>query len=315
MEPTVKKKHGVILISVTCLWILGMVTAIIFFVKNTTQSNYAVSQPVEATSTPVSVDYFANLPLEAKVVYVWDIAHDKALYSREAYRAFPLASLTKIMSAVVAVEVIDASSTIYISPSALSEEGDNGLWIGERWNVGELISFGLVTSSNDAFAAIAEYYNQQTGTPDGFVQRMNTKAVSLGLTRTSFTNVTGLDVNNEQYAANFGSARDIAVLFWYALTHTPEVFDTTRYARESFISYDQKHSVDNTNEIIDSIPWVTGSKTGFTDVAGGNLVVSFDVGIGRPIVVVVMGSSKEGRFHDMQIIIDAVFKHITASSI
>ena len=69
------------------------------------------------------------------------------------------------------------------------------------------------------------------------------------------------------------------------------------------------HNVENTNTSAAAIPGLIGSKTGFTDLAGGNLAVVFDVGLSRPVIAVVLGSTKETRFTDIEQLVNATFTH------
>ena len=91
------------------------------------------------------------------------------------------------------------------------------------------------------------------------------------------------------------------MLFDYMVRNKPEILEVTSYNKLELKSEDNKiHNTENTNEIINKIPWVIASKTGYTDLAGGNLVVAFDNGMMRPIIISVLGSTKEGRFKDMK---------------
>jgi D-alanyl-D-alanine carboxypeptidase (penicillin-binding protein 5/6) len=175
---------------------------------------------------------------------------------------------------------------------------------GERWPLVDLLRFILVTSSNDGVAALQETYDALYGT-GAFVARMNKKAAELALPSIRVRNATGLDTGPTLSATNYGSSRDIASLFMTDLTEIPDVLDATRTGQRDIASADHTHIVANTNEIIDRIPNAVGSKTGFTDAAGGNLVLSFDLGIGRPVVVVILGSSRDGRFSDAEHLVAA----------
>jgi D-alanyl-D-alanine carboxypeptidase (penicillin-binding protein 5/6) len=136
---------------------------------------------------------------------------------------------------------------------------------------------------------------------------MNAKANALGLKEMFFLNPTGLDTTS-YLSGGYGSAHDMARLFSYALKQAPDVFEATASDHATFFSEDgTAHYAENTNEIVDRIPWLLASKTGFTDLAGGNLVVAFDAGLSRPVVLVVLGSTQEGRFSDVEKLIKATF--------
>jgi D-alanyl-D-alanine carboxypeptidase len=104
--------------------------------------------------------------------------------------------------------------------------------------------------------------------------------------------------------------KDIATLFEYVLKYEPELFEATTDDTATVISTNGiNHNIENTNEIINELPNVIASKTGFTDVAGGNLAVIIDPGLNRPVVIVVMGSSKDGRFKDVERLSSATLEY------
>ncbi|GMU74214.1 MAG: hypothetical protein AMXMBFR44_4120 [Candidatus Campbellbacteria bacterium] len=258
-------------------------------------------QTIEAASTTPQLTVSG---LEAKAALVLDVRNNRVLYELNADDQLPLASITKILTVLVAHELFPTGTIITITEGALAEEGESGLSLGEQWDIDNLLKFVLVTSSNDGAAALRDTYNALGG--EAFVPSMDRRARELGLLSFSIRNATGLDASDTLRATNYGSARDVATLFLHALREIPDILDATRAGTESVSSLSRVHKVSNTNEIIDSIPNAVGGKTGFTDAAGGNLVMSFDRDIGSPIIVVVLGSSKEGRFTDMQKLVAAV---------
>ena len=160
-------------------------------------------------------------------------------------------------------------------------------------------NFTLAVSSNDGAYAIA------TAASPNFVEKMNEKAKILGLSSMRFYNPTGLDESLTKSGA-YSSASDVAKLFSYTLQKHPEIFNATRDARFTTSSLDKiKHTAVNTDEEINNIPGIIGSKTGFTDMAGGNLAIVYDASINYPIVVVVLGSTYDGRFDDVRALVRA----------
>src|SRR5690606_28527663 len=118
-------------------------------------------------------------------------------------------------------------------------------------------------------------------------------------TSSSFFNESGLDIT-ESRSGGYGSAKDMTTLLTYTLREHPELFSATRYDQLVFTSLDNiDHRARNTNTDINAIPGLLVSKTGFADIAGGNLAIVFDAGLGRPIAIVVLGSTYEGRFSDV----------------
>ena len=146
---------------------------------------------------------------------------------------------------------------------------------------------------------------------------MNDKAKELGLTTMEFFNESGLDVAPQSNlsvktltkAGGYGSARDIAFLLISLREKYPSSLDITTHKDAQVVSQDNiTHHLINTNEAIGNFPGLLASKTGYTDLAGGNLAIMFDIGIGHPIVAVVLGSTHKGRFNDMKILVQATLK-------
>ncbi len=261
-----------------------------------------------------SSDPYERLVLEAKSVYVWDINDHKRLYAKNEHKVMPLASVTKMMMALVAAETLSSDSEITILPTDLLEEGDSGLRVGEKWSFADLIKFTLVTSSNDGASAIASVAGAKILGDDSsdpisdkrlFIERMNQKAAAIGLTQTSFHSESGLDLDSVTSGA-YGTSRDMGVLFEYILHKHPELFTATTYPKIDITSGSKiVHHVANTNTGVAAVTGIIGSKTGYTDLAGGNLVVVVDIGIDHPVVIAVLGSTREGRFSDVEKLIDA----------
>jgi D-alanyl-D-alanine carboxypeptidase (penicillin-binding protein 5/6) len=284
---------------------------------------FIVPQPaphIAAEEKPPSKEqqsYFATTTLQAKAAFVYDVTTKKILFSKNSAEPLPLASLTKIMTAVTAAELTPLSTVITIDEKSLAQSGDTGLYLFERWNLKSLLQFTLVSSSNDGAAAIASALGAPStstlSTPPNlvaFVGAMNLKAQSLGLTSMQFYNPTGLDENAVQAGA-YGSAQDVGYLMAYALHHDEEIIAPTRYPVFKVSSLDNlQHTVLNTDVIAKTIPSLLAGKTGYTELAGGNLAIAFDAGIQHPVIIVVLGSTYDGRFEDVKILVDASIKAI-----
>ncbi len=264
---------------------------------------------------------FGSLNLQAKAAYVFDVAEHEAIYTLNEERILPLASLTKIMTALVALDQMPSGTIISIPIEALREEGDNALLAGESWLLSDLVKFMLVVSSNDAAKAISletgkilpETENSSFAGENRFIKKMNEKAQSLNLAGTSFTNETGLDSPDLKTSGGYGTARASAELFLSAFLKYPAIFKTTASKILTLTSLDGiPHTIKNTDAIIETIPSAIASKTGFTDLAGGNLVIIFNIGTTRPIVASVLGSTINGRFADMEQLIEASIRYITS---
>jgi D-alanyl-D-alanine carboxypeptidase len=261
-------------------------------------------QQGNATGALQIPDHFQDISIRGKAGYVFDMQTGETLFSKNATAQLPLASLTKIMIALLAHEYVDPDNGVLISAAALAEEGSSGFTEGEIWRAGDLLDFTLMTSSNDGAAAIAEAVEAVTGKP--IFVTMNTKAASIGLHQTYFLNETGLDENELLFSGAYGSARDVAELVAYALINANGVFEATARVEGKFYNRDGTlYTAKNTNDVIGKIPGLVMGKTGYTDLAGGNLAVAFEKGPGHVIIAVVLGSTAEGRFLDMEKLVDA----------
>jgi D-alanyl-D-alanine carboxypeptidase (penicillin-binding protein 5/6) len=262
---------------------------------------------VEMTqNAPVVTDPFADIAVQARSFLVSDLSSGapQTIAGRESTLQWPLASVTKLMTAVIAYENIPADAEIKITAAAVAERGDDGLLVGERFNRNDLIDLMLVRSSNDAARAFADHLGYEK-----FLQLMNDKAKALGMTQTYFLNPNGLDLGISTSGA-YSSAEDLAKLSAYILNTQPQLFTATEQPEFSVRSLSGKaHGYPNTNKLVDNLPQLIGGKTGLTDIAGGNLLVVVDIGINHPALIIVLGSSEEGRFDDVRALYDATIKY------
>jgi D-alanyl-D-alanine carboxypeptidase len=243
-------------------------------------------------------NYFAEILIGAKTAFVYDLADEKMLYGLHEDKSMPVASLAKIMTAIAALDVFDPDEIISIPGRALAAEGDNGLLQGEKWRVAELIQFMLIVSSNDAAEALAIAAEAKIGA-GGLLIKMNEKARALGLQKTEFKTASGIEDIDDPGAVS--TAREIARLVYFAHENYPEIFAATALPEAEFVSRSGfSHKIKNTNPYVNSETLV--SKTGFTSRAGGSLAVLFG---DRPIVVVVLGGTQEGRFTDVERLLTA----------
>jgi len=268
------------------------------------------------TTGPIVAESFPRVDVEAKAAYVYDTIDGVALYDKNGELQLPLASLTKVMSAYAASTLLPDYMLVRINPSDIREEGDSGLKVDESWNVQRLTDFSLITSSNDGITAIASTAGAQITGGDGksaerlFVDRMNTLAREIGLTQTYYLNQSGLDVSTS-LSGGYGSARDMSLLFQKILFEKPRLLEATSRDRMTVPSKEFLHTAENTNKTLNDIPYVLASKTGYTTLSGGNLIVAFDAGVGHPIIISVLGSSYDGRFTDMDRLVRATLDYLS----
>jgi len=312
-----KERRVVIIFQIAVLvFILGGLFNAYFTEKNQTA---LVGKPVDLQSAPLKAvpdepsEALKDIAVRGKAAYVYDVQNGRALYVKQADTALPLASITKLMTALLAYELTDPEKAAVISARALGQDGGSGLTEGERLSIKELNKLALVSSSNDAAFALGAAVGALLGDKDPsaqFVAGMNVKADELKLSSLKFKNTTGLDLSPTEPGA-VGSAKDVSLLMEYILKHHPELLEATTHGGARVYDNDGAyHDIENTNEILYAIPNLLGSKTGYTDLAGGNLTIAFDAGMNRPIIITVLGSTREERFSDVLRLVRAVQRNI-----
>ena len=281
---------------------------------------FPLENPESQVASAASVyDPYANVKLSATSAIVVDLTNGKTLFALNTDTQLPLASLTKIALVQAASEVLLPDDIIFVARDITSAGGVQILPAGKSWRTQDIIDAVLVASSNNGAEILAEVANNllherfPEAPADTTLWRMNALARELGLKQTYFLSVNGLDVS-DTFASAYGSARDMATLFTHAFETNSMAFSGTAREGITFISSDETQGTiaRNTNELAGVIPGLIMGKTGFTDLAGGNLVVIFDVGIVHPVVAVVLGSTQEGRFEDMQKLVNVTRTLITA---
>ncbi|HEU5114519.1 MAG TPA: hypothetical protein VFT82_02000 [Candidatus Paceibacterota bacterium] len=272
---------------------------------------------VEISTTTRALPLFPQTDIEAQSAYVYDAFSGKTLYEKDPDTERPLASLTKLMSALTASMVAPDYLLVRITPDDIREEGDTGLYVDESWNISDLLDYTLITSSNDGIRAIAEaggsiISSTSTDPVDLFVAKMNSLAKQIGLTETHFVNQSGLDVS-KTLSGGYGSARDIVMLVNYIIKNKPRLVEATTLQKADIPSKQYDHVAVNTDVSIPNIPNIIASKTGYTDLAGGNLVVAFNAGLNHPVIISVLGSTYEGRFTDLVTLVKSTLTYLDAT--
>lgn len=283
-------------------------------VKPTSQAGDQAAQIATAVAptqaTPIAL---ASSTLQAHAAYVFDITDRRTLYSLNPDAQLPLASITKVPMALVVSEALAPDTHITIPADTAPKGSYERLAKGDVWRIGDVIDFTLAASSNGGAEILADAANEklharypQSPRDKATLWRMNDLAKQLHLDKTYFLNVSGLDESTTQSGA-YGSARDMAALFAYAASTSPEVFAATTQPSFSLMSINGAKTIAiNTDKALDAIPGIIMGKTGYTDLAGGNLAVVFNAAPGHLIVAVVLGSTEQGRFEDMKKLIAAV---------
>ncbi len=289
-------------------------TAVLTEAITTAPSEASAPAAASTEDAPVTFD---TLSIVGEAAYVFDIQTGHVLYEKNADLILPLASVTKLMTALVAHELLTENESVTISDASLRQYGNSGLLEHETFRRQSLSDLVLMSSSNDgayALAASAGSLLSPTNGVSAFVTAMNIRAQELGLTNTSFKNTTGLDISEHESGAD-GTAADMAKLMAYIVQSAPDLLAFTTESTAAVESEDGfSHDGQNTNFYIDEIPGLIGSKTGYTTLAGGNLVIAFNAGLDRPIVIAVLGSGRTARFTDVIGLAAAAQTAITTST-
>lgn len=274
--------------------------------KIATSTKTASSTQSKKTHLP-----FVGLKLQAKSALVYDLDTQKTLYELSADDRRPIASITKLMTAYAASLLLSSDSTVLIDQTDANVVSSAGLTAGESWKFSDLLAFTLVSSSNGGATAIARAAAETAGVD--FITQMNNVAKELSLSNTLFRNETGLDLNNGLLSGSYSTARDIAKLLGYIEQHSPQLLTDTNKTKVTLYSLEGTvHTAINTNLLVAKIPNLLASKTGTTDLAGGNLAIVFEPTSGHKVVVVVLGSTPQGRFDDISTLVSdtsAYFKN------
>ncbi len=220
----------------------------------------ALLAAVVAAATPA----LASTPQVAGRAYlVENGSTGEVLVARHARARLPMASITKLMTVLVALRRAGLDEVATVSPRAAAVGGSTAyLRPGERLTVKELVQAALIQSANDAAVALAEYV---AGSEPAFAALMNAEARRLGLVGTHFVNATGLDA-----PGHYSTARDVTALARAAMRHP-----TVRAAvatRETTISGGRV--LRSSNDLLGLVPGVIGVKTGHTSAAGWSEVAA-----------------------------------------
>lgn len=238
-----------------------------------------------------------SLPhITARSVLMYDLSTDRAIFERNAKERRPMASITKIMTAIIALENPVRQNRYEVQKDALVGENSMGLEEGEILSRSDLLYGLLLPSGNDAAEVLAANY---PGGRSAFIRAMNEKAKSLGLTDTNFTNPSGLEGDGDQHT----TAYDLLVITRYAIDTHPEfveIVSTFEHEIPATNNHKYFHLFNDTN-LITSYPGVKGVKTGFTNEAGMCLVTYLDYK-GHRIIGIVLNS--DDRRQEMKDLLD-----------
>jgi len=252
----------------------------------------AVQKPafaVVSDDAPPTVNAMAAVVMEA--------VSGRVIYAKNATQKRAIASTTKIMTAIVALEEGNLDDEVKISKRAASIGGSVvGLREGQTYTLRELLYGMMLASGNDAAIAVAEHIG---GSVEAFAKMMNAKARAIGATDSNFVTPHGLDADNQ-----YSTAYDLAIITRYAIRNPVfmKIVSTTSY-------YIPEHGLYNTNELLATCPGVDGVKTGYTSKAGRCLVTSAFRN-GMRLISVVLGSpTRTARANATRALLDYAYRN------
>jgi len=259
--------------------------------QNLPEASPPSSENVLAASLPLAQDaylvatYDIDIPirkwsvdepkLAARSFYVVEINSGKVLAHKDSEKIQPIASLTKLVTALVVLERANLKDEITISQNAVQTEGETGnLIVGEKMTVESLLYALLVESSNDAAVALAEKFDGQ------FVSYMNQKAAQLDAKNTRFSDPSGLSVEN------ISTAKDMAKIMREVIKY-PLLTKIAKTPEADILSADGKrnHHLTNTNKLLVKYPEIIAGKTGYIDESGNCFIVAIQAPDSKGIII------------------------------
>ena len=262
----------------------------------------------------------ATLPLNSKAAVLMDYQTGRVLYAYNEHEALPPASVTKVMTLLLALEAVRDGKAglddLVVTSEYAASMGGTQIWLepGERMRLGDLLYAIAVGSANDAAVAVAEHLG---GTEQGFVDMMNAKAKELGMENTRFANPSGLPPQTVgKEGPHVTSAYDIALMSRYAIS-LPKFLEYTStwgpvVMRPETI---EKPVLWTYNKMLRSYPGMDGIKTGMTNEAGYCLAATA-VRDGLRLIAVTLGApTAAARDADIRRLLDYGFSLLKAETV
>lgn len=234
--------------------------------------------------------------LSAKSAVVYDTRSSRFLYSKNSEGRLPIASLTKLLSAVVVIENLNLDDIVRVSKESIKIDGEKQtLYLDENIRVRDLVKMMVIESSNDA-AYVLERHASGLGL--NLVGLMNKKVVELGMNDSIFHDPAGL--NDDALS----TSDDLVKLVIYSLK-LDDLWSLLGEKTTKVYSIDGRieHEINSTNQLLGVIPDVVGGKTGYTDGALGCMLLVVDIpGKNDKLISIVLGSAE--RFTDTEKLIN-----------
>lgn len=245
----------------------------------------------------INKDYKQNLKLSSEAYIVGDLNTGEIILAKNEDKQLPIASVSKLMTAIVADEISKNKDVAKVSSKALSTYGQNGNFRkGEQIKTKDLIYPLLLQSSNDAAEILAEHWGR-----DFFLEKMNLLAKDLKMENTSYNDPSGLS------SKNVSTVADLFKLTGYINKNKSNIFEITK--KRSYTI--KNHSWFSTNQFLHKKEYI-GGKSGYTDLAKQTVISVFNLPLGkdisRPIGIALLGS--KDRVKDVEAILKYLNKNV-----
>lgn len=233
----------------------------------------------------------ASVSVGAKGAVLMEQKSGRVLYEKNAHTKMRIASITKIMTGILAIESGKMNHYVKVSENATHAEGSSVyLKPGEKIKLRDLVYGLMLRSGNDTAVAIAEYIG---GSVDGFALLMNQKAREIGMANTHFANPHGLDDHENHYS----TAYDMALLMRYAMRNkTFQKISGTKVYKAPNPTENWDREWKNKNRLLTKYKYCTGGKTGFTKLAKRTLVTTAKNG-DMELIAVTLNDSNDWNDH------------------
>ncbi len=297
--------NGVIVFLIVLIEIFGLnfsnfdLTKLYDFQINSSQKTTLDAIDFETISSyPVRNSEFYKIDITGKSFLVYDLGSNRTLLQKNVNSKRPIASITKLMTAVVALENIGLDEKIEISKDVNQVSGSK-LWIdpGLNFKTSQLLEGMLIKSANDCAYSVASYWDKKNGKGD-FVKEMNQKAEELQMNNTNFDDSSGLSEKN------ISTASDLKKLSSYAMKND---FIRSAVSKDgSTITSEEGYQfqVYPSNQMLSYDPDIFGIKTGYTEEAGHCFIAGSCNGKDKIVSIILDSGSTTLRFSDSRKLID-----------
>lgn len=232
-----------------------------------------------------------------------DLGTKQLIFSKDEQKRTQPASLTKIMTAIIAIESGRMNEVVTITKEMIQVEPTKAnLRVGEKFYLRDLVKAAMVMSANDAAMSIGVYLGD--GDVDDFVKEMNSKAKKIGMKNTNFTNPCGFDIGN-----HYSTALDLLNLSEYAIKNNT-FNEMAKLKRHDFRSLNTRraYAAYTHNKLLNNYKYAVGIKTGYTQKAGPCLIARAKNG-NKDVLVVMLNS--DHRWNDIKVILEDVMPNFT----